>query len=123
MSTPSPASLLKKTLGQAGETLAGVYLETKGYQILARNVRSGQYELDLVVFDPHYRETVFVEVKTRRNDIGGNPADAVDKRKLKAFITAGRRYAREHHLQTDWRFDIVAITPESIDHYENITFP
>ncbi|MBQ6449710.1 YraN family protein [bacterium] len=123
MSIPSPASLLKKTLGQAGETLASVYLEAKDYQILARNVRCGQYELDLVAFDPRYQETVFVEVKTRRNDDGGNPADAVDKRKLKAFITAGKRYAKQHHLQTDWRFDIVAITPANIDHYENITFP
>jgi len=110
-------------LGQAGETRASVYLQEKGYQILGLDVRYGQNELDIVAYDPEHQETVFVEVKTRQTDFSGDPAEAVDARKLSAFIKAGLTYAHRQHLQTDFRFDVIAITPESIEHFENVTFP
>lgn len=118
MSTPP-----KIIFGHLGETKAAAFLRQQGWQILATNVRCGQYELDIVAFDPHYQETVFVEVKTRRHDFSGDPADAVDARKFSAFITAGTHYADCHHLKTDYRFDIIAVTPDKIEHFENITFP
>ena len=63
MTTRSPASHLE--LGAEGETRAARHLVRRGYRIVARNVRAGGVELDLVV--RRGRIIVFVEVKARRS--------------------------------------------------------
>ena len=69
----------EKTLGQRGEAAAARYLRRLGYKIVARSDRFGPGEPDLVALD---RDTiVFVEVKTRRTDEAGHPAEAVDQTK------------------------------------------
>jgi len=113
----------KKILGDSGEVKAITYLQEKGWSIIDTNVRIKGGELDIIATDPATQELVFVEVKTRSQDYSGDPAEAVDTRKATAFINAGINYARNHHLNTDFRFDIIAITPDTIEQFENITFP
>ena len=50
--------------GAAGEDAAVKYLESKGWRIIARNVKVGRGELDIVAADGG--ELVIVEVRTRR---------------------------------------------------------
>ncbi len=113
----------KVALGHEGETRASEYLEGLGWQILGRNIRVGQGELDIVALDPQYNEVVFVEVKTRRDSESGDPAEAVDQRKLQAQVTAGSEYMQREKRGEDYRFDIIAVTPTTLEHFENITFP
>ena len=59
--------------GRAGEALAAAYLELVGMTVVARNVRLGGVEVDLVVDDGPSR--VLVEVRLRsRADFGGAAA-------------------------------------------------
>jgi putative endonuclease len=51
----------------------------RGYRILARNVRPGGVELDLIV--RRGRRLVFVEVKQKSGPVYGDPLEAVDERK------------------------------------------
>jgi putative endonuclease len=53
----------RRALGRRGEELAAVHLRRCGYDLIARNVRTRQGEIDLIAFDG--RALVFVEVKTR----------------------------------------------------------
>ena len=75
----------RQALGREGELRAARFLEARGYQIVARNVRADRVEIDLVA--RHGRRLVFVEVKTRRRDARGGygdhgrAAEAVDPRK------------------------------------------
>jgi len=75
----------RQTLGREGENFAARYLEARGYQIIARNVRAGRVEIDLVAGAPGL--IVFAEVKSRRATTGdgfgthGRAAEAVDERK------------------------------------------
>ena len=75
----------RQILGREGEEFAARYLESRGYQIIARNVRAGRVEIDLVARAPG--RLVFAEVKSRRAtpDDGfgthGRAAEAVDERK------------------------------------------
>ncbi|PYI76452.1 MAG: YraN family protein [Verrucomicrobia bacterium] len=70
-------------LGARGEKLASVFLRRQGYKILYRNFRARHGgEVDIICRD---KDTlVFVEVKTRRSEQFGRPAEAVNiaKRKL-----------------------------------------
>ena len=64
-----------RSRGTAGEDLAARFLEHKGLAILARNFSCRYGEIDLVARDGE--DTVFVEVKLRRNADYGYAAEAV----------------------------------------------
>ena len=117
-----------KSLGERGELAAVRYLKRKGYYIVGRQIDLGVGELDIVAVDGH--TVVFVEVKTRRSDAAGTPAEAVDDRRQQRMTRAALAYLKSHGLLNhSARFDIVAILwPEearrpAIDHYQNSFSP
>jgi putative endonuclease len=71
--------------GAAGEARVGEHLTDIGWTILARNVRVGRSELDLVAVDPGPPATlVVVEVRANRTSRFGLPEESVDREKLRA---------------------------------------
>ena len=99
----------RKNLGDSGERVAALYLQERGMEILARNVRTRHGEIDLIAQEGS--ELAFVEVKTRRGTQFGAPEEAVTpKKQLKlvqlaeAFISLEPGFA-----DRDWRIDVVAI--------------
>lgn len=116
---------LRRSLGARGERAAARFLRRRGYRIVARGFRlRDRGEIDLVAVDG--RTVVFVEVKTRRGDATGNPAEAVDARKQRRLTRLAGAFLRRHGLR-DYpaRFDVVAITwPDdrrrpAIEHFPN----
>ena len=73
-------TLARQALGRAGEELAAHWYEANGYEVLERNWRVREGELDLVV--RRARTIVFCEVKTRTSTAFGHPVEAIthDKR-------------------------------------------
>jgi putative endonuclease len=70
----------KDDLGRLGEECAAVYLAQCGYQLIERNWRCSQGEIDLIV--ERRGEVVFVEVKTRSGTRFGHPFEAITITKL-----------------------------------------
>jgi putative endonuclease len=94
-------------LGRAGESRAAAHLEGRGYRILARNVRAGGVELDLVA--RRGATLVFVEVKTRRARRFGLPEEAVDARKQARLVRGARAWLHGNDTRAQRvRFDVVA---------------
>ena len=56
-----------KALGKKGEDLACKYLIKNNYNVIEKNFRCKQGEIDIIVKDLSTKELVFVEVKTRSN--------------------------------------------------------
>ena len=110
------------SLGATGETRATTYLISHNYRILERNIRLGTREIDIIATDPVTLEIVFVEVKTRSSDQFGSPSVAVTRKKLNSLRQVAREYVRTRHNRTDFRFDIITVLPNAIDHYQNITW-
>lgn len=75
-----------------------------------------------MALDEAHEELVFFEVKTRNTDFYGSPADAVSRAKINSMNFVANHYLRKSHFDYDYRFDIIAITPTGIEHYENITW-
>jgi putative endonuclease len=91
--------------GRAGEDLAVAYLELAGLRPVARNVRLGGVEVDVVADDGATR--VLVEVRLRsRGDFGGAAA-TVDRRKQQRLVRAAR--SLEMQGRSRIRVDVVAI--------------
>jgi len=94
-------------LGKWGEDLAADYLQRKGYTIIERDWKSGRRDLDIVAKNGNV--IVFVEVKTRRNSLYGQPEEAVDYRKLQSLQQAINHYIKFRHISQEVRFDIISI--------------
>jgi len=95
--------------GEAGEEIALRFLATRGYRLVARRLRAGRRELDLVV--ERGRLLVAVEVKWRRSAEAAGAAGAAE-----AWRPAQRARAAEAVLlameafgDRPWRFDLVTI--------------
>lgn len=109
-------------LGERGEARAATFLISLNYHILDQNVRLGTHEIDLICRDPATGELVFVEVKARSNSAYGSPSAAVTRTKLKSLYQVARAYQRTHRLNGAFRFDVIAVVPGSVEHYQNITW-
>ena len=93
----------RQTLGRDGEARAAQYLEAQGYQIVARNVRAGGVEIDLIARGRP--GLVIVEVKTRRatgsDGFGshGRAAESVDEHKQRRLRRGAWAWLEEHPLE------------------------
>ena len=112
---PKKENVLRKgESGRAGEDIACALLEKNFLRILGRNVRYRDGEIDIVALDG--ATTVFVEVKWRRTDASGTPAEAVTPRKRSRVIRAARRWLVENPGRSRAvRFDVVAIRDEPLE--------
>ena len=99
-------------LGKRGERYAARLLRRKGHRVLLAGERNRFGEFDLVTIDERTpeRRLVFVEVKTRRNEHAGSPAEAVTQEKQRRLTRTAWSFLREHDLvDHPMRFDVVAI--------------
>ncbi len=107
--------------GREAEEAACRFLEGTGMTILARNVRAGGGEIDVV--GRMGRTLVFVEVRSRATDAFGRPEETVDRGKRMRVVRAARAYvaAVPAGSWSDVRFDVVAVEgPEgarTVRHY------
>ena len=105
----------RRRLGSIGEAAAAAWYETRGYEIVDRNWRVREGEIDLVV--RHVRPgspdiIVFCEVKTRSSDRFGIPAEAVTVRKQRRLRTLAARWLAAHPgLGGEVRFDVASVSP------------
>jgi putative endonuclease len=95
-------------MGADGEARAAAWYEAAGYEVVARNWRCRDGELDLVV--RRGGELVFVEVKARTTDRFGLPAEAVTPAKQRRLRGLAARYLGDTGTRAaGLRFDVVAI--------------
>jgi putative endonuclease len=98
----------RRDLGAFGERVAAAHLEAKGYRIRARNFRCREGEIDIVAEDGDC--LVFVEVRTRRGDAFGTPAESVTAAKERRLLTVAKAYLQEHpDVPANQRIDVVGV--------------
>ena len=108
MTAPGRGASPRRARGIAGEDQAAAWYESCGYEVLARNWRCRDGEIDLVLATGS--TIVVCEVKSRASDAFGLPAEAVTPakqarlRRLAAqWLASSGRHPREV------RFDVAAI--------------
>lgn len=99
------------SIGALGEEAAVKTLKKQGYKILERNYRAKMGEIDIIAKDREY--TCFIEVRLRKNNRFGTPADTIDERKRHRIINTARLYAVSKRIyDTPMRFDVVVINAD-----------
>lgn len=95
-------------LGHRGEDLAARRYERDGYRILDRNYCCGAGEIDIIA--RRGDTLVFCEVKTRRTDYFGDPAEAVTPAKQARLRRLAMIWLSQHPARgVKLRFDVVSI--------------
>ena len=108
----------RRALGAAGEERAAAWYRARGYRIVDRNWRCRHGELDLVV--ARGRAVAFVEVKTRRTDRFGTPAEAVTPAKQQRLRGLALQWLEATGARpTSVRFDVVAILGDRLEVIES----
>ena len=99
----------RRQLGDWGEELALKYLEKIGYKILDQKWQTREGEIDLIALDQG--TFVFIEVKTRRSNRFGYPAEAISKNKQSKIIKCIESYLVKNHLAQNIqiRLDVILI--------------
>ena len=102
------------SIGAMGEEAAVKALKKQGYKIAERNYRCKMGEIDIIAKDGEY--TCFVEVRLRKNNDYGSPADTIDERKRQKIIKTAQLYAVTKRIyDTPMRFDAVLINASVYD--------
>jgi putative endonuclease len=101
-------TLKKKELGAKGEEIAVRYLKSRGYRIIERNYRIRLGEIDIIARQGG--DLVFVEVKTRSDNLFGSPFDSITAQKQKQLSKVALEYiGKQGCHDRPARFDVVGI--------------
>ena len=117
--------LYKKNLGRKGEEQATLFLKSKGYRIVERNCKCKIGEIDIIA--QNNNEYIFIEVKTRTTKSYGNPAEAINKNKIKHIINTSKYYLLKNKLKNFFiRYDVIEIYLKGnkvfINHIRNVFY-
>jgi putative endonuclease len=102
-------------LGVSGEDAATAWYLSQGYQVVARNWRCRDGELDLIVRQG--RVYVFCEVKARTTDAFGAPVEAVTRTKQSRIRRLAARWLEEAApvRPREIRFDVASVLAGDIE--------
>ncbi len=105
---PSERQRQKQSRGRDGEKAAAAFLESRGYRIVATNVRQGRWEIDLIATNAEL--LVFVEVRSRAHAGLGFPSETVDLRKQRHVANAAQLWLQwQRRFWQEIRFDVIEV--------------
>ena len=101
----------RRAVGAAGEAAVAAWYEAAGFTVVDRNWRVREGELDVIA--RRGGVLVFCEVKTRRSDAYGTPAEAVTARKQARLRKLALRWLAAHGERAEQlRFDVASVRPD-----------
>lgn len=125
-----PTTSHDQLAGRHGEDLADAHLRRLGWEVLERNWRCGDGEIDIICREPlpgGRSAIVFVEVKYRSSTSHGDPLAAITPAKVRRLGTLGLLWLRQHPARADEiRVDAVGVLRQpgrnhAITHVRGIT--
>ena len=105
-------------LGTCGEQIAADALTAEGMQIVERNWRCSEGEIDIIARDGD--ELVVCEVKTRRGLGYGTPLESITRAKMHRLRRLAVRWAMAHDCCLPLRIDAIGVLlegPEPVIHH------
>lgn len=108
-------------LGKEGEKAATLFLQDKGYTLLATNWRFGKYEIDIIA--QVQDELIFIEVKTRETATYGHPSEFLSLRQMRNIVEAAEVFMQTKKIEKEARFDVLTLLKKDqqsfhIEHFQ-----
>ena len=118
--TSRPRQLTSKQTGDAWESTARDWLQSKGLHFIAANVHERGGEIELIMYEGN--TTVFVEVRYRRSAQFGGAAASVTRSKQHKLLQTARLWLARHNGSfdtVDCRFDVLAFTGNDVEWFKD----
>ncbi|STA76434.1 Uncharacterised protein family UPF0102 [Citrobacter freundii] len=118
--TSCPRQLTSKQTGDAWESTARDWLQSKGLHFIAANVHERGGEIDLIMREGN--TIVFVEVRYRRSAQFGGAAASVTRSKQHKLLQTARLWLARHNGSfdtVDCRFDVLAFTGNDVEWFKD----
>ncbi|MHB7565046.1 YraN family protein [Citrobacter braakii] len=118
--TSRPRQLTSKQTGDAWESTARDWLQSRGLHFIAANVHERGGEIDLIMREGN--TTVFVEVRYRRSAQFGGAAASVTRSKQHKLLQTARLWLAHHNGSfdtVDCRFDVLAFTGNDVEWFKD----
>lgn len=107
---------MSREKGNKAENLARIFLQNKGFEIIANNYFTRYGEIDIIAKkDSAYH---FVEVKSGTNF---EPLQNVTPKKLSRIIDSIYIYLANNALDVEFCIDIISIKNNEIEFFENVS--
>lgn len=104
----------RRALGGSGEAAAAAWYEARGYEVLARNWRVREGEIDLVV--RRDGTVVVCEVKARTTTAFGVPAEAVTPAKRRRLRQLAALWLQGSGVRpAEVRFDVASVLAGEVE--------
>lgn len=107
---------LRKEVGRAGEEVASIFLEKRGFKIIARNYRKPWGEIDIIAEKEGVVRFVEVKAVSRENisDVSREmstyrPEEQVHPAKLKRVCRTAELYMADKNDNRDFQIDVVGV--------------
>lgn len=99
----------RKKIGNSGESRAAKYLVLNGYEIIERNFRTNEGEIDIIAKKNTF--VVFVEIKTFPNGNMELLSHVLNSRKQKRIVKTAKRFLSIHRQYSNSyiRFDVIVL--------------
>ncbi len=105
-------STSRSRIGRSAEIAAAAELGKRGYRILTSNYRRRMGEIDFVAEENG--QIVFVEVRCKRTEAFGTPAESITPAKQARLAATAQCYLDEHEIKgVECRFDVVEVASSS----------
>jgi putative endonuclease len=105
---PSPRKQRRAALGARAEQMACDHLVGQGFAIVARNVRMGRLEIDVIA--SRGRLLVFCEVRSRSSDQLMTPAQSIQPEKVRRVRAAAAAWLKQNAAPgAQVRFDAISV--------------
>ena len=98
---------VQRNKGRIAEDLAAVFLESEGFNIIGRNSRLADGELDIIAMEGDI--LAFVEVKAGLKRSREDCLASVDSRKISRLVNAAAAFMAKHNMDCNCRFDVVTV--------------
>jgi len=104
---PSP----KRKIGDIGEQIVAVYLETKGFRVLERNYLRKWGEIDIVAEKGQLLSFIEVKSVSREPGKGYRPEENMHPAKLKRLHRVIQTYLLDRKVpdSREWRVDVACV--------------
>jgi Holliday junction resolvase-like predicted endonuclease len=107
---PSATRNAQHDLGERSEARVAAWLAGAGWRVLARRLRIGGAELDIVAIDPD-EILVGIEVRAPRSERTGAPLETLGRDAIHRRRHALAAYAQQAPWHRGLRLDLVSVTP------------
>lgn len=105
---PDAMTMTRLAVGAYGERCAVRHLVESGQRVVVRNWRSNQGEIDIIAWDGDV--LAFCEVKTRRGETFGSPAEAVIGAKARRLRRLAAEWLESAGIEpSEVRFDVIEV--------------